>query len=702
MEVLGHATCQPLGACGEGTWGELEVGPSTLFVDQAYAGGDSDGSQARPYTTINEALKKASVGAQIAVAAGTYAEDVHVKTAKLRLEGRCAELVTIKGQQQNPHGAIEVDATDLSLRGVTVTGPWDCVFVTAGSSVTLDEVAVIACGNGGLLGINGARIVARDTLVSRARAGGVAVVGSTLELRRVVVRDTRPQAADQAQGIGVQLLAGAKATIRDTLIASNRYVGLSVLSAAATVERSVVRETRPQATDLDYGNGIVAGPMTELQQPGRPSLTVRDCVLAGNRELALGLVSADAVVERTIIRDTRPGALGPVAGFGILAQWAPTSKAGTKLTLRGSALLRNRAVGLELESSSAVVEDSVIEETLPDALDQRFGQGVRAIHQILGQQAGPAPRLTLRRSRVARHGTGVVLVGATGTVEKSVVRGPDQPGPGFNMGGVLALNDYVNQKGPSTLTLRDALVTNNLERGVWIEGSKATVERARVVGTRSPLASSPAKAGITAMDDLRVASGSVALTLRDSVVADNKSWAGVQVMGRFTATLTGVVVRDTEHGIGIEGSSFGLPSRLTVRRSLVQRSRVAGIASFADLTTIEQTAVLDTRAEATGGWGDGIGISYWSTTKRPRLDIRSVLVRRFARAGLMAYDATGRVERSVFSDGKYAVALEEGADPTLGSSNLFVDNAHDTIVYGRRLKRLPPPPVPEPFSWETK
>src|SRR5690606_184412 len=90
MPVLGEPGCQPIAACGEGAWGAIPVDGATVHVDASYAGGGSDGSAARPWTRIGEAVASAAPGALVAVAAGTYHEAV-VLDRPVRLWGRCPE-----------------------------------------------------------------------------------------------------------------------------------------------------------------------------------------------------------------------------------------------------------------------------------------------------------------------------------------------------------------------------------------------------------------------------------------------------------------------------------------------------------------------------------------------------------------------------------------------------------------------------------
>ncbi|HZO11776.1 MAG TPA: hypothetical protein VFB62_00905 [Polyangiaceae bacterium] len=70
MAIPGERACHAVMACANGTWGDIPVDPATLYVNGSYAGGGSDGSSAKPWTTIVDAVTAAAPGALIAVAAG--------------------------------------------------------------------------------------------------------------------------------------------------------------------------------------------------------------------------------------------------------------------------------------------------------------------------------------------------------------------------------------------------------------------------------------------------------------------------------------------------------------------------------------------------------------------------------------------------------------------------------------------------------
>jgi len=90
MALPGETACRPVMDCGAGTWGDIPVDGETIYVDGSYLGGDSDGSQQKPWTTISAAVAAAPAGALVAVAAGSYVEGSTFAPA--RAGARCAVL----------------------------------------------------------------------------------------------------------------------------------------------------------------------------------------------------------------------------------------------------------------------------------------------------------------------------------------------------------------------------------------------------------------------------------------------------------------------------------------------------------------------------------------------------------------------------------------------------------------------------------
>ena len=51
LALPGEPSCHDVADCGSGSYGAIPVEASTQFVDGSYAGGGSDGTQAKPWTT---------------------------------------------------------------------------------------------------------------------------------------------------------------------------------------------------------------------------------------------------------------------------------------------------------------------------------------------------------------------------------------------------------------------------------------------------------------------------------------------------------------------------------------------------------------------------------------------------------------------------------------------------------------------------
>ena len=121
-EVCLKGACVKAGpgkACGAGPW-EAGLGAGAIYVDAAHVGA-SDGSSKKPFRTIQEALAKVSATAGvIAVAAGTYKEDLFIDK-QVALRCRCPSMVTISGAVEIHH--LGSTSLDITLDGCRVMAP---------------------------------------------------------------------------------------------------------------------------------------------------------------------------------------------------------------------------------------------------------------------------------------------------------------------------------------------------------------------------------------------------------------------------------------------------------------------------------------------------------------------------------------------------------------------------------------------------
>jgi len=364
-------------------------------------------------------------------------------------------------------------ASGAVLRGVTVTGSGVGVWVT-GVDVTLERVAIQGCKDGGIgVGIDGA-LTLRDSLVARNQAVGIIAESSRITVERSVVRDTLERASDKQFGTGIHLtpLQGksqiAELVLRDSLVAGNRYMGITVASSKATLERSVVRDTRERVSDKKFGTGIQAAVQDGYTLGSE--LVLRDSLVAGNRYMGITVASSKATLERSVVRDTREGAAKGEFGIGVQGIVQPGLGRGSELGLRDSLVARNRHLGVGLFSSKATVERCAVRDTREQASDKHSGMG---FHVSVQSQSGETrgSELVLRDSLVANNrSVGINVRKSKAMVERCEVRDTHKDGTD-------EYGDGLSAAYKATLEVQNTAVEGNGRAGIFFWDAIGSVKR---------------------------------------------------------------------------------------------------------------------------------------------------------------------------------------------------------------------------------
>jgi hypothetical protein len=402
MALPGESACREVAACGRSRWGEAPVRGSTQFVDAGYAGGGSVGTEAQPWTTIADGIEHAASGAVVAIAAGTYEEDVYVAGKPVILWGRCPRLTVVVALGVQAAGVLVGSGADGSeVRDLSVTGPAIGLGISGSESVIVDRVWVHDTASAGLAlqdDLGPAQATIGGTLIEATTYTGLIVGGARADIRDTVVRGTVPRPSDLEGGRGVVLRTDpmtqrrSEVTLRSSLVEHNHDMGIFVGGSDATIESTLVRDTLPLSTDQTFGRNLSIE--WDADTGARSVATVRSSVLEGGHGVGLIVVSSDATVESTVVREVSPLASDQTRGVGLAVERHPQSD-GADVTVRTSLVDRARLVGLAVLQSTAAVESTIIRDTASQASDGRFGDGI-----AVAVEAGWPSLLDLRGSRV--------------------------------------------------------------------------------------------------------------------------------------------------------------------------------------------------------------------------------------------------------------------------------------------------------------
>ncbi|MBW2526911.1 MAG: DUF1565 domain-containing protein, partial [Deltaproteobacteria bacterium] len=420
LALMGETSCRPVAPCGTGPWGDIPVDATTIYVDQAHAG-PSDGSSSQPFTTLTAALAAAQPGDLIAVAPGTYSGHA-VLDQPVRLWGKCPAEVTLTASAV-PDATVLVTASNVEVHTLSVSGADFGIGVDGALDVVLDRVWV------------------HDT-------GGV--------------------------GVQVQTLAGpASLTVRDSLIESATLHGLFDLGGAVTVERSVVRETRP-GTDGTLGRGITAREPSGAVD--RTSLALDRVLLEDLHEYGVRGSATVMTIDDSLIRRVVPQSSDQVAGIGIEVRGSISTGLLGEAVVRGTVVEQVSEEGIVAKNAELHVERTVVRnvaEAAPDAGGTSNGIRVQATQEV----ADATAHLTLTESLVERtvH-RGVRVDDGVFDLTGVVVRDVEVDGLGeFGIG--VSISGSVER---STGTIAGLLAERLVGIGVFVQGSDVDAQSVMV------------------------------------------------------------------------------------------------------------------------------------------------------------------------------------------------------------------------------
>jgi len=662
MPTIGSAACQPVGvtSCAAGFspdpsgWGCAAVAPpaacsgptmeklgsaacvavgdctaafpppaATLFVS---ATGPSDATH---FTTIGAALAASSDGVTIAVDSGTYPESLALLHA-VNVIGRCPAQVTIAASTPAAAGVIVSGVHGATVSGVTVHGKSPGVAVSAGASLTLS--AVVIDGNLG---------------------AGVSVSGnsSSVTIEDSVVRGTTATAA--AIGDGVDLSSGASATLERSAVVGNTQDGLFATGAATmlSVTDSIVSDNVQNAT-ANGGDGI--------QVVMSAAAEVDGSYIARNQEAGIDLTSGSQVhVTQSVIANTAPSM---VAGYG-----RGMTVDGAHAIVDESSIVQNVDLGVATLSPGGVLDatNSVFRAQTPNT-DGTHGAGVSAT-------AGAAVNLT-GVALVGNTEEGALVDGAGSvlTMNASIAR------DGVMLAGDTAGDGAAAQNGGALVLQGSALIANHESALIMFDPQTTAKLTLSILAYQLPSQGGQFGRGI-------ILQNGPALTMSQSVIANNTD-IGLSSTGAGTnATLTESVIRDTDPQVvdGAHGRALNIVEQSTATVSLCElydNTEVAALVSGSSAQlTIDSSVIAATRldkVEQSAGRGfaaqlTGIG----SITGSAVLDNFQVGVSSMATGATLTVATTLIDGTKPSADGTYGHGILVDDAATLTAANSTVRNS---------------------------
>jgi hypothetical protein len=664
LAVPGDAACHDVAPCAAGTWGDIPVAADTERVDGAYVGGSNDGSQERPWTKIQQAVDAAAAGAIVAIARGSYVEDVSIAGKAVLLWGVCPAEVEIVGSTRFSAVVVLGGASGTEVHDLAVSGGSLGLAVSGALDVVAERLWIHDTADRGLDvedSLGPAAVMMRGSIIERGGGWNVFLLGASASIEASVVRAARaggnPQGA--GHGIGVQANPGTgqrgSLTLRGSVIEDNREAGVRALGADATIEASVVRRTQPNGSQA-LGVGVFAD--RDATTAERAHVAVAGSYVDQSHSAGVVAAASDVVVDATVIRATQPQPADQTVGIGVLVQDDTGGAERGVFTMTASLVDANRTIGVYALGSDVSVEASIVRGTGSQASDLTGGEGIYVAGDV---GAGDRASLAVHASLVENNRyAGISVNGSDATVDGTLVRGTEGQDFEGREGIGISIGDSIENASRSTATITASVAENNRYAGVWVIGSDATIDTTAVHDTRSELFGLEWGFGVAIVNSFDTANRSGVTVSRSTI--ERNHLIGMLVSGS-DATLDGLAVRDSwpqesnlQRGIGISvqyDPASGQHGCATIHDVGVERSFDAGITVALADAILEQVLVTGTQPQQNDGrFGDGIAVEVGTA------DLRGITVIGSPRAGVSNFGSQVRMQGSVLECNTFPLDAE--------------------------------------------
>jgi hypothetical protein len=276
------------------------------------------------------------------------------------------------------------------------------------------------------------------------------------------------------------------------------------------------------------------------------------------------------------------------------------------------------------------------------------GAGGRGISARPNSSSGLAPTLSLSGCLIDdNRDVGLVAAGSTTSLEAVVIRDTQLNAQGLDGRGISVQPGPGGE--PSDLYLTGVIVERNHDVGIFASGTGGSLESV-VVRDTGANGDGLGGRGIGVQNAVNGGVPSV-LSLARSLVERNLE-VGIYLSSSDVG-LQSVLVRDT----GINGEGRGgrgvsaevdvdrlLPSQIVLEQLVVENSHEMGIVSLGMDATIEGCLVRNTHANDHGSFGDGVLVASWNMPAHAI--VKNTRIEASTRAGVSAFGAAVGIESS--------------------------------------------------------
>jgi hypothetical protein len=544
MAVPGDIVCRPVMDCGSGPWGNLPVDGATVYVDQSHVGASS-GSAAEPFTTIAEAITAASPGALVAVAAGSYAEELLIQGKPVRLWGVCPSDVEVSGGATS-QGVITITdgAAGSEVGGLALTGPGHGFLVSGSMDLLIDQVWIHDTGSRGLEAddyFGPTSLVLRNSSIQRSSGMAIFAWDVDITVEDTMLHATSP-GVDEAYGHAIVVADAASSNTRTALTLSGSWLvdnanyGLWALGADVDIERTVIGAPTPQA---DRGVNISA----DVTTGARANVSMRHTLVEGARGVGFFIQESDAFVEHSVIRGTRSLEVDGRFGRGMSIDASQETGGRSNVTLRFSVVEGNQEQGVMVVGGDALIEGLIVRDTLPQAADQGLGHGISVEDSIATGERG---NLTLRGSLIERsHEVGIFVGGGDLDISGTLVRLSQPRLLDGKKGGGLGVQTNFFTGEAANASVSSSVFTDNFDTAVGVFAATANIYGCVSQNSKTLPPDDTFGDGVSFID----ATGSLSFSL-----VQGSGRAGVSVFGAFAA-VEGVAFECNLIDLAVDGQS---------------------------------------------------------------------------------------------------------------------------------------------------